>query len=90
MQMGGTVQGGYLRMAFEKLPSEMREILFLVDIMAMKYKEAAKVTNVPDGTVMSRARRALADLVDGTACANTEYAIKTTPLKPRYSQAHIN
>lgn len=41
MQMGGTVQGVYLRMAFEKLPSEMREILFLVDIMGMKYKEAA-------------------------------------------------
>jgi len=62
------VQDTYLRMAFDKLPSDMREILFLVDIMGMKYKEASLVINVPDGTVMSRvsrARRALAELVNG-------------------------
>lgn len=59
-----------MRMAFEKLPPEAREILFLVDIMGMKYKEAALVTGVPNGTVMSRisrARKALLELVDGSA-----------------------
>jgi len=58
-----------MRMAFEKLPPEAREILFLVDIMGMKYKEAAQIMDVPNGTVMSRisrARKALLELVDGS------------------------
>ena len=73
-QHSSTFQATYVRMAFEKLPAEMREILFLVDIMGMKYKEAAKVINVPDGTVMSRvsrARRALVELVDGPETVKT-------------------
>ncbi len=63
-----------LRMAFEKLPPQTREILFLVDIMGMKYSEAADVMGVPNGTVMSRisrARRALLVLVDGPVEADT-------------------
>ncbi|MEO1679538.1 MAG: sigma-70 family RNA polymerase sigma factor [Pseudomonadota bacterium] len=58
-----------IRMAFEKLPPDMREVLCLVDIMGLKYAEAAKVMNVANGTVMSRisrARKALLALVDGT------------------------
>ena len=58
-----------IRIAFEKLPPETREVLCLVDIMGLKYAEAAKVMNVPNGTVMSRisrARKALLNLVDGT------------------------
>ncbi len=61
------------RMAFEKLPPETREILFLVDIMGMKYSEAADVMGVPNGTVMSRisrARRALLVLVVGSVEAD--------------------
>ena len=61
-----------IRMAFEKLPPEAREVLCLVDIMGLKYAEAAKVMDVPDGTVMSRisrARKALLDLVDGAETA---------------------
>ncbi|KIC36670.1 RNA polymerase sigma70 [Ruegeria sp. ANG-R] len=57
-----------IRMAFEKLPPDMREVLCLVDIMGLKYAEAAKVMNVANGTVMSRisrARKALLDLVEG-------------------------
>lgn len=59
-----------IRMAFEKLPPETREVLFLVDVMGLKYAEAAEVMDVPNGTVMSRisrARRALLELVDGSA-----------------------
>ncbi|MEM7669760.1 MAG: RNA polymerase sigma factor [Pseudomonadota bacterium] len=59
-----------LRLAFEKLPPEAREVLFLVDVMGLKYVEAAQVMNVPRGTVMSRlsrSRKALLDLVDGPA-----------------------
>ena len=57
-----------IRMAFEKLSSDMREVLCLVDIMGLKYAEAAEVMNVANGTVMSRisrARKALLALVDG-------------------------
>jgi RNA polymerase sigma factor (sigma-70 family) len=64
-----------LRLAFEKLQPDTREILFLVDIMGMKYSEAAQVIGVPIGTVMSRisrARRALLELVDGSADAETQ------------------
>ncbi|MEO1138096.1 MAG: RNA polymerase sigma factor [Pseudomonadota bacterium] len=59
-----------IRMAFQKLPPETREVLCLVDIMGLKYAEAADVMNVPTGTVMSRisrARKALLALVEGTA-----------------------
>mgnify|MGYP001797478221 CR=1 FL=1 len=58
-----------IRMALEKLPPDMREVLCLVDIMGLKYAEAADVMNVANGTVMSRisrARKALLALVDGT------------------------
>ncbi len=58
-----------IRRAFEKLPAEAREILFLVDVLGMKYNEAAQVIDIPSGTVMSRlsrARRALLALVDGS------------------------
>ena len=61
-----------LRIKFEELPSDAREILFLVDIMDMKYNEAADIIGVPVGTVMSRisrARKALLKLVDGSAHA---------------------
>ncbi|EEE37378.1 RNA polymerase, sigma-24 subunit, ECF subfamily [Rhodobacteraceae bacterium KLH11] len=59
-----------IRMAFEKLAPETREILFFVDIMGLKYKEIAEILDMKQGTVMSRvsrARRALLDLVEGPA-----------------------
>ena len=57
-----------IRRAYRKLRPETREVLFLVDIMGLKYAEAAAVMNVPQGTIMSRisrARRALLALVEG-------------------------
>ncbi|WP_428647982.1 RNA polymerase sigma factor [Roseibium sp.] len=60
-----------LRFAFEKLSPDFREILFLIDVMNLKYAETAEIIGVPKGTVMSRvsrARRALLELVDGKDC----------------------
>ena len=57
-----------IRLAFVKLPAEKREILFLVDVIGLKYAEAAKVIGIAQGTVMSRvsrARHALRDAIEG-------------------------
>lgn len=52
-----------VRMTFQKLAAPMREVLFLVDVMGLKYSEAAEVMDVPHGTVMSRVSRARRALV---------------------------
>ncbi|WP_367714381.1 RNA polymerase sigma factor (plasmid) [Nitratireductor sp. GISD-1A_MAKvit] len=69
-----------VRLAFEKLPPDTREILFLIDIMGFKYAEAAEVLEVPVGTVMSRISRARRELllrVNGNA--RNEGQVKKTP-----------
>ena len=64
MQAGDHAEGVALRMTFETLPAQMREVLFLVDVMGMKYAEAAAIMDVPHGTVMSRVSRARRTLID--------------------------
>lgn len=46
------------RLAFERMAPDKREILFLVDIVGLKYAETAAVLDIPEGTVMSRVSRA--------------------------------
>jgi len=69
-----------VRLAFDKLPPDTREVLFLVDVMGLRYAEVATVLDVPNGTVMSRvsrARKALLELVEGPArSANKVYKNK--------------
>jgi RNA polymerase sigma-70 factor (ECF subfamily) len=47
-----------VRQAVEQLPSDQRVTLLLVTVEGLTYKEAAEVTGVPIGTVMSRLARA--------------------------------
>jgi RNA polymerase sigma factor (sigma-70 family) len=47
-----------LRQALEELPVDFREIVVLRELEGMSYKEIAKITGVPMGTVMSRLARA--------------------------------
>jgi RNA polymerase sigma factor (sigma-70 family) len=47
-----------LEAAIQKLPPRFRETLVLRDLQGLDYKEIAKVTGVPIGTVMSRLARA--------------------------------
>lgn len=57
-----------VRDAITALPAEQKEVLSLVTIDGMSYQEAADALEVPIGTIMSRlarARRRLADAVDG-------------------------
>jgi RNA polymerase sigma-70 factor (ECF subfamily) len=53
-----------VRLTFDQLAAPLREVLFLVDVMGMKYAEAAEVMNVPTGTVMSRISRARRTLIE--------------------------
>ena len=43
--------------ALEKLPDEQREVVLLICLEDMKYEEAARVLDIPVGTVMSRLAR---------------------------------
>lgn len=57
-----------IRLAFENLDPDKREILFLVDVVGLKYSEAADLIGVAAGTVMSRvsrARRSLREAIEG-------------------------
>jgi len=47
-----------MRTAIEALPDDQREIVFLVCIEDLSYREAAEILDVPIGTVMSRLARA--------------------------------
>jgi RNA polymerase sigma-70 factor (ECF subfamily) len=47
-----------VRKGFDQLPEEQREMLYLICVEQMTYREAAGVLNVPIGTVMSRLARA--------------------------------
>jgi RNA polymerase sigma-70 factor (ECF subfamily) len=47
-----------VRVAMEKLPADQREVLLLVGVEGMRYREAAEVLGLPIGTVMSRLARA--------------------------------
>ncbi len=56
-----------VRIAMEKLTLHHREIIVLIDFVGCSYAEAAEILDIPEGTVMSRvsrARKALLDLVD--------------------------
>jgi RNA polymerase sigma-70 factor (ECF subfamily) len=53
-----------IRDAFAQLKPEHREILFLIDVMGFRYKDAAETLSVAIGTVMSRVSRARAEMME--------------------------
>ncbi|OIN94282.1 MAG: RNA polymerase subunit sigma-24 [Comamonadaceae bacterium CG1_02_60_18] len=73
-----------------QLPPEQREVLLLVSLEDMSYAEAAKVTGVAVGTVMSRLSRArtrLQDLLDAPVRSVPDGAAKCTTT-PRVATLH--
>jgi len=59
---GGDGSGRDIDRGLAMLPSEQREVLLLVTLEGMSYREAAEAQGVPVGTVMSRLSRARATL----------------------------
>ena len=49
--------GEMVRSALEELPPEFREVLVLREFEELSYKEIARITDAPIGTVMSRLAR---------------------------------
>lgn len=69
-----------VRLASQKLSPDKREVLFLVDVLGLKYVETATVMDVLVGTVMSRvsrARMSLMVLINGSSETASKAARKT-------------
>ncbi len=68
---GTSIDGALdLQRCLLRLPEEQRETLLLVSLEDLSYAEAARITGVPVGTVMSRlsrARHRLQELLDASA-----------------------
>jgi len=67
-----------------KLPDDQRAVLLLVAVEDLSYAEAAKVLNIPIGTVMSRlsrARERLQQEIEGTADETSRNVLKLRSVK---------
>lgn len=69
-----------LMSALDTLPADQLSVLLLVSVEDMSYADAARVLDIPIGTVMSRlsrARERLLKIMDGSAAAASGSAQKT-------------
>ena len=78
--------GLLLKQALEELPAAFREVLVLLELEGLSYKEIAEVLGIPIGTVMSRLHRAgWASRIPGrhistrNRSGNAELAMETIP-----------
>jgi RNA polymerase sigma-70 factor (ECF subfamily) len=60
----GHLDLGDFRQAFEQLPSDQREALFLIGALGFSYEQAADICGCAVGTIKSRANRARTKLTD--------------------------
>ena len=77
------MQGGdsqLLRRALEELPMKVREVLVLLELEELSYREIAEVSDIPQGTVMSSLSRARERLRQSlTSLLNKDAAREATP-----------
>ena len=60
--------------AIARLSPDYRDVLAAVDVAGLSYAEAAKMLDVPQGTIMSRlyrARQQVARLIEGSVASRT-------------------
>jgi RNA polymerase sigma-70 factor (ECF subfamily) len=62
--------------ALDRLPAHYREVVLLVDVEELAYKEAAEVLGVPIGTIMSRLSRGRAYLRRNLASYAEAYGLE--------------
>lgn len=62
--------------ALMQLPLEQREVLLLVGLEELDYKETSQILNIPLGTVMSRLHRARKQLRDQLFAAELQNTVK--------------
>jgi RNA polymerase sigma-70 factor (ECF subfamily) len=77
--------------AVQRLPHPLREALLLVGPSGLSYEEAARICHCPVGTVKSRAsraRRALAAMVDGPARGDDRR--QSAPRRDPWTAAHFS
>ncbi|GLQ07002.1 RNA polymerase sigma factor [Sneathiella chinensis] len=70
-----------VRQALTQVSATDREILYLIDVLGLKYAEAAVVLDIPQGTVMSRisrARRAMLSRIEETNIRPFEPRVKSS------------
>ena len=75
-----------LERCLQRLPDDQRAVLLLITLEDMSYQEAARVLDIPVGTVMSRLSRArtrLRDLLDGTDTSSPRSAAGAGPVLRR-------
>ena len=62
--------------ALDRLPVQFREVVLLVDVEELSYKEASEALSIPIGTVMSRLNRGRGLLRQGLAGTAASYGIR--------------
>ena len=65
--------------ALDKIPTEFRAVILLVDIEEFAYKEAAEIAGIPIGTVMSRLSRGRKLLREQLTSVARSYGIGNSP-----------
>lgn len=79
-----------LQQALEELPTTFREVLVLVEMEGLSYKQVAEMLGIPIGTVMSRlarARRRLREYLCRDSSASKNTAPSNSSRQPQNSQA---
>jgi RNA polymerase sigma-70 factor, ECF subfamily len=69
------------RLAVDKIPAKLRQVLILIVYQRLKYREAAEVLGIPPGTVKSRMNKAL-QILQAAFRASKSNASQANPRAP--------
>jgi RNA polymerase sigma-70 factor (ECF subfamily) len=72
--------------ALARMPEERRQVILLIGLEDISYKEAATILDVPIGTIrsrLSRGRESLRALMDGRAGTEAESGVAVTSVVPK-------